>query len=171
MFPKKIKKIYKSVIIALVLIPNIFVMVFGIESFPYTCAPMFGHYIDDNTNLYLLKFEGVKDSTATDLTDYYGKPDEFFIRHFFSKVYGSSEDISPFTDKLSESPEAFQNRMDEFFNDFTENMLDKHNLSFDKIVLSAVKVNHNREPQSESKIIGHFDTKTRSYVSAYQTSK
>ncbi|NJX15176.1 hypothetical protein [Tamlana crocina] len=171
MFPEKIKTAYKYFIFALVLLPNVFVMVFGIESFPYTCAPMFGHYIDSNTNLYLLKFEGVKDSIATNLTDYYGKPDEFFIRHFFSKVYGSAEDISPFTDKLSENPEAFQNRMDEFFNGFNKNMLDKHNLSFDKIVLRTVKVNHNREPQSESKIIGYFDTKTKSYVSAYQTSK
>lgn len=160
---KTLKKIYKFIVITLVLIPNLFVIVFGIESFPYTCAPMFGHYIDDKTDFYLLQFEGVNDSTTTDLTDYYGKPDAFFIRHFFSKVYGSTDDISPFTNKLEESPEAFQSRMNEFFNHYSLFIKKEYNLSFDRINLKAQIVNQNREALTASKNIGYFDCKTGHY--------
>lgn len=163
MFLKALKKIYKPTVIVLILIPNLFVMIFGIESFPYTCAPMFGHYIDDNTDFYLMKFEGVNDSIKTDLTDYYGKPDEFFIRHFFSKVYGSTDDISPFTNKLEESPEAFQSRMDEFFNHYSLFIKKKYNLSFDRINLKVQNVNQNREALAPSKNIGYFDSRTKHY--------
>ena len=163
MFLRTLKKVYKLIVIALILTPNLFVIVLGIESFPYTCAPMFGQYIDDSTHLYLMEFEGVNDTTTIDLTDYYGKPEDFFIRHFFSKVYGSTDAISPFTNKLSESPEAFQLRMDEFFNYYSLFIKKEYGLSFERINLKALRVNQNRDVLETSKIIGYFDSKTRSY--------
>ena len=95
--------------------PNIIVIVLGIESFQYTCAPMFGHYIDEETDFYLLEFEGVNDNRKNDLKDYYGKNEILFIRHFFCKFYGSNTQITPYSSWLEDSPEDFSNRMLVFF--------------------------------------------------------
>ena len=112
------KKNYMFFIAAIFLLPNLFVMALGIESFPYTQAPMFGHYIDSETKLYLLKFEGHKDGQTIDLVDYYGKSELRFIRHFFSKVYGSSEYFTPFSGRVIEDEERFNERLNLFFESF-----------------------------------------------------
>ncbi|WOD43383.1 hypothetical protein [Hwangdonia lutea] len=164
------KKIYFNIVATLILVPNIFVAIIGIETFPYTCAPMFGHYIDDNTNLYLLKFEGVNDSTKTNLTEFYGKSEDLFIRHFFSKVYGSTHAISPFDSKLSESKSDFQYRMDTFFNHFSTFILSEYNLSFDQINLSVKNVDQNRNIITDFKPIGYFDYSDKKYHTFYENS-
>lgn len=160
-------KLYKALIIPLILLPNIFVMILGIESFPYTCAPMFGHYIDTKTDLYLLEFEGVNNNKTTNLINYLGKPEDFFMRHFFSKVYGSTQAISPFSNKLSENNEAFQNRMNTFFIHYTEVLKKEYQLTFEKINIKAVRVNQNRNKLSEPKIIGVFYTSKNKYISSF----
>ncbi|MFD0988637.1 hypothetical protein ACFQ1R_00890 [Mariniflexile jejuense] len=163
-----LKNIYKATIIPLIVIPNIFVMVLGIESFPYTCAPMFGHYIDSKTDLYLLEFEGVNDGKTTNLINYLGKPEDFFMRHFFSKVYGSTKAISPFSNKLSESDEAFHDRMKLFFLHYTKILKDEYHLTFQKINIKAVKVNQDRKKLTEPKIIGFYDTSEKEYISSIE---
>ena len=73
---KLVQKKYAIIIFCLFIIPNVFVVVLGIESFPLTCAPMFGHYINSNTELYEFKFEGVKNEQSIDLIDFLGKPED-----------------------------------------------------------------------------------------------
>ena len=162
------KNTYLKIVAVLILAPNIFVAVLGIESFPYTCAPMFGHYIDDNTDLYLFKFEGVNDSTTTNLTNYYGKSEDLFIRHFFSKVYGSTHAISPFDSKLTESKSDFQYRMNAFFNHFSNFILAEYNLSFKQINLSVKSVDQNRNIITDFKPIGYFDYSDKKYHVLYE---
>lgn len=164
-----LKKIYKPLVVSIVLIPNLIVIAFGIESYPYTCAPMFGHYIDDNTNFYIIKFEGINANSTIDLTEYYGKSDDYFIRHFFSKVYGSTKPITPFSSRLTESPKEFQSRMDQFFNQYSSFISKKYNLSFNRINLKIKKVNQEREDLSTSKIIGYFDSASKKYISKYKS--
>lgn len=164
------KNTYLKAIALIVLLPNIFVVIFGIESFPYTCAPMFGHYIDDDTDLYLFKFEGVTDSTKVNLVDYYGKPEEFFIRHFFSKVYGSTKAISPFDKRLKDSESDFQYRMDTFFNHYSKFILEKYNLSFDKINLEIKQIDQNRNTINDYTPIGYFNYSNKKYQSLYENS-
>ncbi|WP_299554823.1 hypothetical protein [Seonamhaeicola sp.] len=163
-----LKKWYKHLIVFVVLAPNLFVVAFGIESFPFTCAPMFGHYIDNNTNLYIFKFEGVRKGIKTDLSNYYNKPEDCFIRHFFSKVYGSAEAISPFTHKLTESPEAFNQRMNAFFEDYTAFLKKEHQMTFDRIDISVKSVDQNRNVLMDYKILGSFISSNSSYVSVYK---
>ncbi|AXP82435.1 hypothetical protein CJ739_3373 [Mariniflexile rhizosphaerae] len=162
------KRVYKPLICACFLIPNLLVIIFGIESFPYTCAPMFGHYINKDTKFYLFKLEGVKDSKSIDLTKYLGKSDDLFMRHFFSKVYGSTDAISPFTNKFSESKSDFQERMDLFFKNYSNLLMDKYKRSFDKINLKIVEVNQKREPQTKPEIIAYYDSEKQHYVSLYK---
>ncbi len=164
----KAKNTYKAIVIAFFLVPNVFVMLVGIESFPYTCAPMFGHYINKDTKLYLFKLEGVNQGKSTDLIDYLGKPEDFFMRHFFSKVYGSTDAISPFTNKLSESETAFQNRMTLFFDKYSRVLKEKYTLSFEQIQLKVVRVNQDRKPLSPPQIVGYYDCLSKTYTSAYK---
>ena len=64
------------------------------------------------------------------------------MRHFFSKVYGCTQAISPFTNKLFESNEYFQNRMDMFFKQYeTDVLFKKYDLTFDHIYLKVIRVN------------------------------
>lgn len=151
-----------------ILLPNLFVVVAGIESFPYTCAPMFGHYINENTSLYTLKFEGVNESGATNLIDYYGKSEVNFIRHFFSKVYGSTKTISPYSNRLSESPDLFNKRMNLFFEHYISFIDAEYNLSFDKIDLNVKQVDQHRNDITEYELIGYFDVKEKKYYSLYK---
>jgi hypothetical protein len=164
----KLKNSYKTFVISLLLIPNLFVVVLGIESFPYTCAPMFGHYIDNETPLYLFKLEGLNQNKTTDLTAYLGKPEDFFMRHFFSKVYGSTQAISPFSHKLSESQSAFQNRMHVFFEHYTTVLKEKYHLSFEQINIKAIQVDQKRQPRAEPQLLGYYDGLNKTYVSAHQ---
>ena len=166
MIIKQLRKQYATLLFACFLIPNIGVVVFGIESFPFTCAPMFGHYIDKETPLYLLKFEGVTDTETIDLVNYFGKPEDFFMRHFFSKVYGSTQAISPFTNKISESKEAFQHRMNTFFKHYESVLLKNYNLSFNQINVKAVRVNQNRKPLDNPTNLGFYNCKTNTYKTA-----
>lgn len=165
---KVLNKTYKYLIITLLVLPNVFVMLLGIESFPYTCAPMFGHYINEDTSLYLLEFEGVHNGKTTNLINYLGKPEDFFMRHFFSKVYGSTEAISPFTNKLNESEVAFQYRMNTFFKHYTSMLKHEYQLSFDTINIKAVKVNQDRTPLAKPEIIGFYDLHKNQYNNSFK---
>ncbi|MDD7885848.1 hypothetical protein [Flavivirga sp. 57AJ16] len=165
MILKLIKKIYKPLIISLILLPNLFVVIVGIESFPLTCAPMFGHYIDDETDLYLFKFEGENSLGKTNLVKYYGKRETLFIRHFFSKVYGSTEAISPFSNQLYESNTAFHDRMNAFFNHYYSFILAEYSLSFSKINLMVKKVDYKRNSLTDYETIGYFNIKDKKYYS------
>lgn len=167
---KTLKSIYPAIVFSIVLIPNIFVIICRIESFPFTCAPMFGHYINDETDLYLFKFEGENESSKVDLVDYYGTEEIFFMRHFLSKVYGTTESISPFNNKLSESESDFNLRMNTFFIYYSNFLLEHHKLNFDKINLQVKKVDKNRNSLSGYETIGIYDCGTKTYNSFFKRS-
>lgn len=163
--------IYKWIVYLLVLAPNIFASIVGVESFPFTSAPMFGHYVGEETGLYLLKFEALSGAEYIDLEPYYDRPESYFIRHFFSKVYGGTGNISAFNGRLSENPEKFQARMNTFFDDFTNYALEHHELQIQKINLKAIKVDKDRKPLAEPLLIGYYDIQTNEYKSLYGADK
>ncbi|MEL6916711.1 MAG: hypothetical protein AAFO99_03170 [Bacteroidota bacterium] len=161
-----IKKIYLIVVSMVLLLPNLFVVVMGIESFPYTCAPMFGHYVDDNTNFYVLKFEGLTDDgEKIDLVDYYGKLEIYFVRHFFSKAYGSIDPINPFSGRLSDNEEDFLKRMEIFFENYKAFLEKEHELFFNRIDISVAKVDAKRNILDDYRLMGYYDFNTESYFS------
>ena len=165
----KLKKIAYPILVSLiVLLPNLFVMAMGIESFPYTCAPMFGHYINDRTSLFILNFEGVSEQESIDLTEYYGKSELYFVRHFFSKVYGSTETISPYSHRLLESQGDFYLRMNQFFFEYNYFLNKKYNLVLEKIYVKAKKVDKNRNELSVSDTLGYYSIEDRKYYSLFE---
>lgn len=157
------KKNYVLSLYAIFLIPNLFVVTMGIESFPYTQAPMFGHYINEDTNLYILKFEGHDQEGTVDLIDYYGKTELRFIRHFFSKAYGSSEYITPFSGRVLENPDRFQERLQSFFENYGDFLWKEHRLRFQSIEVKIARVDKNRNLLSGFEPFGIYDFAKKKY--------
>lgn len=160
---------YAVAIWSIVLLPNIFAIYFGVASFPYTCAPMFAHHIDDESKLCVFKFEGSNAFETVDLTDNYGRSETFFIRYFFSKVYGSSEPVSPFATRLSENKVDFQHRMNDFFEGYAAFLDEKKQLPLDKITLKVKQVDVFRHDIAPCEILGYYDVKLKKYISAYES--
>ncbi len=160
---------YAVLIWSLVLLPNIFAIVFGVASFPFTCAPMFAHQVNKDTQLCIFKFEGSNACKTVDLGDKYGRNEIFFVRYFFSKVYGSSEPVSPFDTRFSDNRADFQQRMNAFFEDYAFYLAEKKQLSFDKITLKIKQVDAFRHDISPCEILGYYDVKRKKYVSYYES--
>lgn len=159
-------KYYKILVWAIVLTPNLFVICLGIESFPLTCAPMFTHHIDNDTDLYLLKFEGITSTNKkVDLKDFYGRMERDFMRHFFGKVYGIAKGRNPLNSLLFEdTEESFEKRMNVFFGNYNAYLLQRHQLSFKSINLLIIKVDKQRTPLSEYQLLGNYNVATKSYT-------
>ncbi len=163
------KSKYAVVICSIVLLPNIFAIYVGVASFPYTCAPMFAHHINVDSKLCVFKFEGSNAYKTVDLTDNYGRSETFFIRYFFSKVYGSSDPISPFATRLSENKADFQNRMNDFFEDYAAFLCEVKQLPLDKITLKVKQVDAFRHVVAPCEILGYYDVNRKTYISAYES--
>lgn len=132
---------------------------------------MFGHYVGADTALYILKFETISGAERINLEPYYDRPEAYFIRHFFSKVYGSPGNISAFNGRLSESPAEFQMRMNAFFNAFTTYAFEYHDLELKQVYLSAIRVDKDRNPLAEAVLLGYYDTATNQYNSLHGTAE
>ncbi|WP_373518385.1 hypothetical protein [Pricia sp.] len=168
---KSWKSKYAVLIWTIVLLPNIFAIYFGVASFPYTCAPMFAHQINEDSKLCVFKFEGSNACKTVDLEDNYGRSETFFIRYFFSKVYGSSESVSPFARRLSENKAAFQHRMNDFFEGYAAFLDKEKQLPLDKIILKVKQVDASRQDIAPCEILGFYDVKLKKYISAYENPK
>ena len=162
---------YAILIWTVVLVPNIFAIYFGVASFPYTCAPMFAHQVNDDSTLCVLKFEGSNACRTVDLEDNYGRSEVFFVRYFFSKVYGSSDAVSPFDTRLSDDSKYFQQRMDDFFKDYAAYLATEEELTLDKITLKVKQVDVFRHDLAPCDVLGYYDVNLKKYVSAYEVSE
>lgn len=162
---------YTILIWAIVLVPNMFAIYFGVASFPYTCAPMFAHQVNGDSKLCVFKFEGSNACKTVDLEDNYGRSEIFFVRYFFSKVYGSSEAISPFDTRLSDSNQDFQRRMNHFFEDYATFLDAEEHLPLDKITLKVKQVDVFRNDLAPCEVLGYYDVKLKKYISAYEISE
>lgn len=156
-------KFYIGLVSAMVLIPNMYVVILGIEDFPFTCAPMFAHYIGPETALYIFKFDGVKDQNKELITsDEYGKPEAVFIRQFFSKAYGSKDPVSAFGYHPEDNLDAFSLRMNRFFCLYWKYLSENKKKDYDKIELIVEKVDPSGKLLN-SYLLGYFDVKKQQY--------
>ncbi len=116
---KTSQKLWAISFMAVILIPNMVSIIAGKESFPYTNAPMFAHYIGPGTNFYDVKFiaadgkKQVQVFPSYGATNYYGHLKE--MRFFFSKIYGPAEPASPFGYFQNDTPEKLEQRLTKFF--------------------------------------------------------
>ena len=156
------------VIWAIILVPNLFAIWFGVASFPYTCAPMFAHQVNDQSKLCVFKFEGSNACRTLDLDDNYGRNEIFFIRYFFSKVYGSADKISPFDTRLSDTNIDFHQRMDDFFENYSSYLKIEERLLLDRITIKVKQVDVFRHDIAPCEVLGYYDVKLKKYTSSYE---
>jgi hypothetical protein len=143
------------------LLPNVIALFIPYEEFPYTSAPMFAHYVGDNTPVYRFRFIGefqdervAREIRAADL-NMNGVP---FSRYFFGSVYGSIDPLSPFGRYVSTTPAEFEQRLTTFFGSLTT-VLKKQSQAewpLSRIRLEVVRLNReNRD--SIIHTVGYYD--------------
>ncbi|OJY99010.1 MAG: hypothetical protein BGP13_23410 [Sphingobacteriales bacterium 40-81] len=160
-------RIYAILVISAFVIPSFYYIIIGRESFPFSQAPMFGHYIGKETNFYDFKYFLVKDTSEQEIyPDSYGG---FFSkiaikRYFFNNVYVSVEKISPFGYIKNDNKEMFENRMSRFFTAYFQS----HNQdTTSKIRLDVYNYNRNGEFKQKH-TIGYYDITNHNFIHTWK---
>lgn len=159
---KRHKKVLAVFVMSAALLPNLYVILKGEESYPFTQAPMFGHYVGDSTAFYDFRFlaEG-PNGTAEVLPSHEEQQNALATqRFFFHSVYGSTETNSPFINFANDTPEQLSQRMSLFFNTYFK---DEEAQGVDRIQLVVDRYNRRYELQ-ESRTIGNYDLTTQRYT-------
>lgn len=101
------------------LLPNVCAIYAGSESYPYTNAPMFGHYVGDATYFYDVAFISEAHSVDERVFPYTQAPVTYAnyldMRFFFNKIYGSAEKRTPFKHFEHDTSKDLEARMNAFF--------------------------------------------------------
>jgi hypothetical protein len=116
---KPLHKGFAALVMVVFAVPNFYFVLRGGEDFPFTCGPMYAHYLGWDTPLYNFKFIGEYEGTETVLPSRLGNLSEAYtMRYFFSKVYGSCEEWSPFGDHPNDSRAQFEERLSRYFKQY-----------------------------------------------------
>ncbi|MDO1449472.1 hypothetical protein Q0590_24565 [Rhodocytophaga aerolata] len=158
---KATQKVYAVSVMVAFLLPNLYVMYSGHESFPFTHAPMFAHYIDETTLFYDFEFIGQKGHQETFLYPSYESPlpskDRVIRRFFFNKVYGSME-ASSFSHFEHDTQEQFIRRLELFFASYF-GYLQHDTLGIQTVRLEVHQYNADYQ-LTEKHTLGYFDVST-----------
>lgn len=154
---------YVILIYLLILIPNGIVIFYGLESFPYTCAPMFAHYLDQDTPIYVQRFDGYVGDEKIDLTEYFGKNSVIFNRNFFCKYHGGNGTRTPYSNWIEDTEENYLNRMKVFFDYYGTYVENTHNMVLDSIHCSIQQVDKERVPKGPTITYGVYHKNTKTY--------
>jgi len=103
--------------IVLFLLPHVATLVLPYEEYPYTSAPMFAHYVGEDTPLYRIRLVAERaDGSEREIhaTDF-GLNGVEFTRQFFGAIYGSIDPYSPFGHHGDETRDEFERRLSDFF--------------------------------------------------------
>src|SRR5687767_2813386 len=115
---KTTQKVYAVLVMVAFILPNLYVIYTGHESFPFTHAPMFAHYIDETTLFYDFEYIGQNGHEERVIYPSYKEPlqskDRLIRRFFFNKVYGSVEESS-FSHFENDSADQLKLRLEDFF--------------------------------------------------------
>lgn len=160
-------KIYAVFIISAFLIPSLYYIIIGRESFPFSQAPMFSHYIGKETNFYDFKYFLICDSSQKEIypDSYQGFFSKIAInRYFFNNVYVSVEEISPFGYIKNDNSVQFEKRMSAFFQAYFQS----HKQDTTAIIRIDV-YNYNRKYELKEKhIVGHYDINNRNFIHTWK---
>jgi hypothetical protein len=154
-------KRYAAVIILIFLIPNLCSLIFGHESFPFTPAPMFTHYVDKKSTFYEFQFQGVSDTGTVKLKPYH-KDNKGFImtnRFFFDQIYGSVEHNYPIGTVKNDSEKKFEQRLSKFFSVYF-NYPEARDVRQIKLVVNQYD---NSYKQTASHVVGIYDNVTKQF--------
>lgn len=157
---QRLYKILVIIFIFCVLAPNFCVIIRGHEDWPYTPAPMFAHYIDENTPRFAFNFTGEFDDGSSKKLGYYSVGANWsLMRLFFKYVYGAMDPGSVFEEFPNDNLASFETRLTRFFRAFT-NEYSKRNMNTAKLIrikLSVAKLAPKSNEELESHTVGFFE--------------
>lgn len=152
-----------SIFIVAFLLPNLWAFVDPYETFPYTSAPMFAHYVDEDTPRYRFRFvtEGGGEEHELRATDL-GLAGVEFTRYFFGHVYGSTDPTTPFAVAGGDTPAEFEARLSAFFRDVQAVLERRDAKQLSGIRLEVVRLDaDNRD--ANVRVVGHYDATTQRF--------
>jgi len=165
-------KIYAGIVIGLFLIPEITAVVLPLENWPFTCAPMFAHYVGEGTARYRFRFiaEYAKESRPPreiSINDI-GLRQIKVMRYFFGKVYGSIDPRAPWGHFPNDTQEAFEARLSRFFHGLTLQMKKKkkgkkYAKGLKGIRLEVIRLDIQNRP-GEVHTVGRYSVKERRFA-------
>ncbi|MCB0336149.1 MAG: hypothetical protein KDD62_07575 [Bdellovibrionales bacterium] len=115
-----VRKVLSGVALLLIGV-NVLAAAIPFEQWPLTNAPMFAHYVNQDTPRFAFEFKGENQAGEELSLGYYsvGAPWSL-MRYFFKYVYGSQDFRSVFAHFSNDSPEEFKNRLEIFFTAFVK---------------------------------------------------
>jgi hypothetical protein len=159
--PLYLMKKYAIFIILLFLIPNVYSLISGHESFPFTPAPMFTHYVEKNSHFYEFQFIGKKDAAEVKLKAFHKHNTGFLSqnRFFFDQVYGSVEQNYPIGTVKQDGKKEFEQRVAKFFNVYFDYPEAK---KMEQIKL-VVNEYDNSFKLTDAHVVGIYDNQTKQF--------
>jgi hypothetical protein len=169
----KLNKIYAVVVMAALIIPNLYIIYNGKESFPFTQAPMFGHYVGEETNFYDFAFIGEDGINETKIYPCHKNirtsNDLFISRYFFNEIYGSMEENAPFGRFENDSKDALQKRMDKFFSAYFKYLFSDTS-TIRKVRLEVSQFNRNYQFKDKH-VIGYYDVLSKNFTHSWKNNQ
>ena len=161
--PKRPQLWAASIFVVVFLLPNLWAFVDPYETFPYTSAPMFAHYVGEDTPRYRFRFvaeQGGKETEirATDLS----LDGVEFTRYFFGHVYGSSDPDAPFAVAGEDTPADFEARLSAFFRNVQTVLERRDATQLSGLRLEVVRLDADNY-DAEVRLIGHYDATTQRF--------
>lgn len=165
-------KFFAGIVITFFLLANLFVIFTGHESFPFTQAPMFGHYIGPATHFYDFKFIGENGITKTTLypgPEYKSSEPNLYYRtlRLFFKFYGSVEENSSFGYYVNDSKEKFEQRMTNFFSAYFK-YLDQGDPNIQTVQLEINQYDRSYQLK-DSHTVGYYDVLSKKFISTWKS--
>lgn len=160
-------KIYAAIVICAFVAPSLYYIIIGRESFPFSQAPMFSHYIGRETKFYDFKYFLVSDSAEKEILpdSYSGFFSKLAInRFFFNEIYGSVEKTSPFGYIKNDNKEKFEARMSGFFFAYFQSF--KNDVS--GIIRMEVYEYNRKSEFLTMHVIGHYDIRNNNFIHTWK---
>ncbi|RCH55754.1 hypothetical protein DJ568_07685 [Mucilaginibacter hurinus] len=142
------------------LVPNIYIICKGKESYPFTPAPMFGHYVGDSTLFYSIEFTANGKNFGTDHLN-----NHMVKRMFFDQVYWSVDPESPLGNFDNDSKQAFENRLTNFFSAYYKHLTS--DTAIHRIDLSVTQYNRKYQPLAKHNV-GYYDHTTGKFIHTWK---
>jgi len=158
-----------AVLIAAVLLPNLAVLVWPYEHFPFSSAPMFAHYVTHESPRYRFRFVAEPADGGAEWELHardVGLRNVELHRHFFGFVYGSHDPRSPYGHHPPHDREQFQARVESFLQRFAsvaERNAPGARTAFVGIRLELARLDEqNRD--GEVRVVGRYDRATERFL-------
>jgi len=165
---KKRKKLIAIIIMLVFILPNAYTIIIGKETYPYTPAPMFGHYIGDETLFYKIKFIAKGPGGEKEVLPLHEEHQNALAisRFFFDKIYGSVEAKTPLGNFADETRGKFKSRMEQFCSVYFAHVK-KEDPQVDRIDFVVDQFNRNYDLKN-THAIGYYDFLTHQFIHTWK---